>query len=324
MHIQDGILSPAVCAATGAISLGFVGYSLHKLKASLSERTIPMTGMMAAMVFATQMVNFPLGIPVSGHLMGGVLAAVILGPWAGCIALTLVLAVQWALFSDGGMLALGANVLHMGVVGALGGYAIYSVIRRALGGGMRGTLTGAIVASWLSVMAAAALFCLEFGLSMHASAPEFDLTSVFTLMVSFHSLIGIGEALITGSVVSFVLAQRPDLIYTPAETSPRLAGVGRAVTAGLVVSLAVAAFLAPFASEFPDGLEAVAERTGFIDLERPRPMLLADYEVPLPEGWQAASVSVAGIGGTLAVFAIVLVLGRAMKMRPALAEVGRE
>lgn len=106
MHIQDGVLSPVVCAATGAISLGAVSYSIHRLKQSVGDRTIPLTGMMAALVFAGQMINFPIGAPVSGHLLGGVLAATVVGPWAGCVAMTLVLFVQWALFSDGGLFAL--------------------------------------------------------------------------------------------------------------------------------------------------------------------------------------------------------------------------
>src|SRR6185437_14565486 len=116
MHLSDGILTPAACAVTYVAAAGAVGYSFKKLNQSLSDRTIPFTGMTAALVFAGQMVNFPLpGIPVSGHLLGGVLAAALLGPWGGCIAMTLVLFVQAALFADGGWMSLGANVLNMGV-----------------------------------------------------------------------------------------------------------------------------------------------------------------------------------------------------------------
>ncbi|MBT4867922.1 MAG: energy-coupling factor ABC transporter permease, partial [Planctomycetaceae bacterium] len=169
MHVPDGLLSTEVCIAAGVISLGAFGYSLRRLKDSLAERTVPMTGMMAALIFAGQMINFPialLGIPsVSGHLMGGVLAAVVLGPWAGCIAVTLVLIVQCLLFADGGLLALGVNVLNMAVVGSLGGYAVFAFVRQRLGNGARGTLAGGIIAAWLSVIAASALFSLQFGLS---------------------------------------------------------------------------------------------------------------------------------------------------------------
>ena len=155
MHIPDGFLSNEVCIATSVVSLGAVAYSLHRMKDSLADRTVPLTGMMGSLIFAGQMVNFPIGLPVSGHLMGGVLAAAVLGPWAGCVAMTMVLVAQWALFSDGGLTALGANVLHMGVVGSMGGYAVLSGIRRLLGNGRRGSVTGAVVAAWLSVMAAA-------------------------------------------------------------------------------------------------------------------------------------------------------------------------
>lgn len=337
MHIADGILRPEVCAVTGVLSLGAVAYSLHKLRASLVERMVPLTGMMSALIFAGQMVNFPLpGTLVSGHLIGGVLAGVILGPWAGCIAITLVLMVQCALFADGGWLALGANVLHMGVIGSWGGYAVYAVLRRLLGGEVRGIVMGAVAASWLTVMAAAALFCLEFWASIGldaglagglTTANGFDFTKLFTLMVAFHSLIGIGEALITGIVVRFVLAHRPDLIYEPAAaegvSSKTLKGLGRVVTAGTVCALAVAAFLAPFASGHPDGLEAVAGRIGFDRLQsQPHGLLVKGYQLPLPwtgweqsAVWQKLSVSAAGLLGTAAVLLIAFLLGRTLHPR---------
>lgn len=319
MHIPDGVLSPEVCAATGAVSAGVVGYSLYRLRGSLADRTIPLTGMMSALVFAGQMVNFPIGLPVSGHLMGGVLAGVILGPWAGCLAITLVLMVQCLLFADGGLAALGANVLHMGVIGSMGGYAVYAAVRRLLGAAHpRGIVFGAVTASWLSVMAAAALFCAEFRLSWPAA--EYDFSRIFALMVAFHSLIGIGEALITGAVVSFVLAQRPELIYNPRQHAGIAGGLGRVMAAGTVCALAVAAFLAPFASGLPDGLEAVAQRVGFDRLEAGAPLVLEDYQIPLPVSgwteapvWQKVSVSLAGFLGTGSVLAVALLLGRTLK-----------
>jgi cobalt/nickel transport system permease protein len=315
MHIPDGVLSPAVCVATGAISIAAVGYSVHRLKQSVADRTIPLTGMMAALVFAGQMVNFPIGAPVSGHLLGGVLTATVVGPWAGCVAMTLVLFVQWALFSDGGLFALGANVLHMAVIGAWGGYAVQRLVQRSLGDGRRGVVIGAVVAAWLSVMAAAGLFCLEFRLSWPSD--EVDFAKIFALMVSFHSLIGIGESLITGAAISFVLSQRPELVLDSVARSTaeraRERGV-RTLVAGLVTALAVAAFLSPFASTFDDGLEAALARLGIDDfnLTGHVPGVFADYDqVPIPWGsWQSIAVSIAGVGGTLAVFALAWLLGR--------------
>lgn len=328
MHVPDGPLSTEVCVAAGAVSLCAVGYSLHRLKDSLAERTVPMTGMMAALIFAGQMVNFPIalfGIPsVSGHLMGGVLAAAVLGPWAGCIAITLVLVVQCLLFADGGLLALGVNVLNMAVVGSLGGYALFAVVRRLLGNAARGTLTAGIVAAWLSVIAASALFCLEFGLS-HVGGEAFQMRRLFALMVTVHSAIGIGEALITGSVIGFVLSQRPDLLYTPdpADAGRIIPRAGRAIVVGVMCALAIAAFVAPFASGFDDGLVSISKQVGFSDLEQSRVFVFGDYDQVLP-GWQKLSVSLSGIIGALAVLLIAFLLDRSLRNRSRLANVNHE
>lgn len=317
MHIQDGVLSPVVCAATGAISLGAVGYSVHRLKQSVADRTIPLTGMMAALVFAGQMVNFPIGAPVSGHLLGGVLAATVVGPWAGCVAMTLVLFVQWAMFSDGGLFALGANVLHMAVIGSWGGHAVRRLVQRLVGDNPKGIVIGSVVAAWTTVMAAAALVCFEFRLSWPPH--EIDFSKFFTLMVSFHSLIGLGEALITGVAISFVLNQRPELLLSSSPLLPgeraRVRGT-RTLVAGLVIALAIGAFLSPFASPYDDGLEAALIKVGIEDfnLTGSVPGLLEDYDkVPVPiAAWQSIAVSFAGIGGTLAVFVLAWLLGKAL------------
>ncbi len=319
MHIPDGILSPEVCGSMALAAAGAVGYSLHQLKQTVSTKTIPLTGMMGALVFAGQMINFPLVVaPVSGHLLGGVLASVILGPWAGCLVIALVLTVQWALFADGGMLALGVNIFNMGVVGAWGGYAVYAGLRRHLQG-PQGTVAAAVIASWLSVLAASSMFCVEFAFSGYGRT--YDLTNLFALMATFHSLIGIGEGLITGFVLSVVVKLRPDLIYQPqdAATASPAISTSRAITVGVVLALAVAGFLAPFASEYSDGLEAVAERMSFDSLAATDPtvLVLDDYEVPIGENpswlWSKLSVSIAGVGGTLAVLAAALLLGRGLK-----------
>lgn len=318
MHIQDGVLSPVVCAATGAISLGAVGYSVHRLKQSVGDRTIPLTGMMAALVFAGQMVNFPIGAPVSGHLLGGVLAATVVGPWAGCVAMTLVLFVQWAMFSDGGLFALGANVLHMAVIGSWGGHAVRLFVQRLVGDSHKGIVIGSVVAAWMSVMAAAALFCFEFRLSWPPS--EIDFSKMFALMVSFHSLIGLGEALITGVAISFVLNQRPELLDSALNTGARATAITRTLVAGLVIALAVGAFLSPFASPHDDGLEAALSKLGIEDfnLTGRVPGLVEDYDkVPVPiAAWQSIAVSFAGIGGTLAVFGLAWLLGKALPAAP--------
>ena len=165
-------------------------------------------GTMSAFVFAAQMVNFPLfPLPISGHLLGGVLSAVLLGPWAGAVVIAAVLIVQCLLFGDGGITALGANFLNMGLVGAIGGYAIYAPIRRVIGG-RAGVLIGAMLGAWFSVILASGTFALELA----ASVGWANFFNVLGWMALVHTGIGLGEAIITGMVLRFVLLVRPDLI----------------------------------------------------------------------------------------------------------------
>ncbi len=308
MHIRDGFLTPDVCLGTGVIALGALAWSVRRLRGSLADRTVPLTGMTASLIFAGQMVNFALPpLPVSGHLLGGVLAAALLGPWAGLLAISLVLMIQLAVFYDGGWTVLGANVVNMGVVGTWGGYAIYSALRSLLGTERRATLIAAFLAAWLSVLAAATVFCIEFWLSHRGQ--NYDYSLIFGWMVFLHCLIGIGEGLITAMVLGFVLVQRPDLLQPATGAGTVLSGVGRFTFAGIVAALGVAAFLAPFASEHDDGLVAAAKETGFWELGRvTKVLMLDDYQIPAFQDWPALSVAAAGILGTL------IVLGAALSL----------
>ncbi len=310
MHIPDGFLSTPVCLATGSLSLAAVGYSVYRLKDSLADRTIPMAGMVSALVFTGQMVNFPVLMGTSGHLIGGVLAARLVGPWAGCLSLTLVLFVQRFLFADGGLLSLGANVFHMAVIGALGGYAIQLALSRFLGNTIRGRVVGTVLASWITVMAAAVLCCLEFALSQ-STLKGFDLGRFLTLMILFHALIGIGESLISGGIIRMVAVRRPELLYQP---SPVPARPGRAVIVyGLLAALAVAIFLTPLSSSLSDGLHSAMRRSGLVTPETHSPSLFDGYDKVLAaEAWQLWSVILSGVIGTLVVFAIAVGLGRSL------------
>lgn len=300
MHIKDGFLAPEVCLATGLIAAGAVAYGLKKLNKQFEDRVVPMTGAVSALIFAGQMVNFPLpGLPVSGHLMGGVLAATTLGPWIGCVAISVVLFVQVALFYDGGWTVLGANILNMGVVGATGSYLIYELLRGVLGNSRKATIFSAMLAAWFSVLAAAALFWLEFRLSYRMR--EFDFGSIFTWMMIYHSLIGVGEALITGFVLNYMTLRRPDLFSLP-KTAP-ISPIWARGTVVVVAALLIAAFLAPWASEFDDGLDSVAAKAQFDSLEKKTTVLvLDDYRIPgFSESWEPLAVALAGISGTLVV-----------------------
>ena len=316
MHIPDAVLDPKVAAATTLVALGGLAYGVRTLRGALRDRTPVLMGSMAAFVFAAQLVNFPLfPFPVSGHLLGGVLAAVLLGPWAGALVVGAVLLVQCFLFGDGGLTALGANFVNIGLVGSVGGYAIYAPIRRGIGG-PRGVLIGAMVAAWFSVLLAAGAFAVELA----ASSRGVGFMRVLAWMALVHSAIGLGEALITGTVVRFLLLVRPDLvdggIWEPGKAPMRGTPAGRwggVAGAGLAISIAVAIFLAPLASTHPDGLEYVGtEQVLFLPpTEAGAPPPIAGSVLPGLANWHpAAATAAAGLVGTLVVFGVALGLAR--------------
>lgn len=320
MHVADGVLSPAVCLGSLAVAAGGVGYSLYQLKHTLPVRQVPLTAMTAALIFSGQMVNFALPIPgvaVSGHLLGGLLAASLVGPWAGCVALALVLFVQMAIFADGGWLAYGSNVTNMAVVATWSGYAIYAWLRRMISG-KRGIVIASVVAAWVSVLAASTTFCVQLVLSHGLSEFRFD--RIFLLMTFFHSVIGLGEATITGLIVGVLASQRPEFLHEPTGATTVRSVAGRWLAAGVALSLAVGGFLAPFASQHDDGLEAVAKQENFAPPEpaddTPSRSLLSDYALPVPgvdtsSGWgEKLSVGLAGLAGSAFVFGVAWLLSR--------------
>jgi cobalt/nickel transport system permease protein len=207
MHIPDGFLSPEVAAACAVPAAAAVGYGLRRASRDLDERRVPLLGVTAAFVFAAQMLNFPVAGGTSGHFLGAALAAILLGPWLAGVVLSVVLVVQCFVFADGGITALGANVLNMGVVGGLvvGGSMVAA--RRLLPDGRRTTLAVAGAGAWLAVMAGAAATAIELALS--GTVP---MATVLPAMLGVHVLIGAGEAVITVAAVSAVLTTRPDVL----------------------------------------------------------------------------------------------------------------
>jgi cobalt/nickel transport system permease protein len=307
MHIPDHVLSQPVLVATGVVALGGFGYGLRRLERRLRDRTMVLMGIMSAFVFAAQMVNFPLLVlPASGHLIGGVLAAVMLGPWAGAVVMGTVLIVQALLFADGGILALGANFVNLGLIAGVGGYAIYDAVRRVIGG-RSGVVVGAMVAAWCSVL----MSSLSFAIQLAASGWWSELPRLLGWMSLVHAMIGLGEAMITGLVLRSVLAVRPDLVFESVSPGDRAKGWGRVVLGGLGASMAVAAFLSPLASGLDDGLEFVGGRLGFLPVED-RAMVegpMADYTIRgLPD--VAPVTAAAGLIGTISVFSAGFVLAR--------------
>jgi len=180
--------------------------AVRRTNRTLDERSVPLLGVMAAFIFAAQMFNFQVVGGTSGHLLGGVLAAVLLGPWAGTLVMACVVAVQALLFQDGGLLVMGANIFNMGVIGTLGGYALHTLLVGVFGGERRGRIPAAAIAAWVAVMAGAAAMALELAISGFIA-----LEVTMPVMLGVHALIGIGEAIITAAALGFIAVTRADL-----------------------------------------------------------------------------------------------------------------
>jgi cobalt/nickel transport system permease protein len=210
MHVPDGFVDAPTSVATGVIAAGTIAVALRKARNELDERTAPMAGLVAAFIFATQMLNFPVGAGTSGHLLGGALAAVLVGPWTAILCMSTVLLVQGLLFADGGLTALGTNICLMGIVTVGVGWGVFLLVTKILPKNERSIAIGAFFAALISVPSAALMFVVVFEIGGTADIP---LSAMMAAMVGWHVLIGVGEAFITGLTVSSVLAVRPDLVY---------------------------------------------------------------------------------------------------------------
>ncbi len=311
MHIPDGFVSTPINLATAAVSAGVVAAGLRRAGRGIAERphTVPLLATTAAFVFAAQMLNFPIGGGTSGHFLGAVTAAALLGPWSACLVMAVVLVIQGFFFADGGIAALGTNIFNMGVVAGLGGWVLMRAIRRLLPAGRGLWVASAAVASWASVVLASAFCALQLALS--GTSP---FAVAFPAMVGTHAVIGIGEGLIASAVLTATAVSRPDILPGWAGLrGPAKPAGGRRLTAfvlaGIAVALVLAVFASPFASAHPDGLEKVAEDRGF--LERAAEGGEALWEgSPFPDygiggvGSESASTGLAGLLGTASVFAV--------------------
>jgi cobalt/nickel transport system permease protein len=210
MHIPDGFIDGTTSAGAALVAAGGLGATLRRAGEVLDERRVPLAGLVAAFVFAVQMLNFPVASGTSGHLLGGALAAVLVGPAVGAVCVTVVLAVQALLFADGGLSALGLNVLNMALVTAFGGYAVFVLMRRVVSRTPSSVVAAAGVAAVVSVVLSALAFTLEYALGGTGTA---SVATVAGAMVGVHVVIGVGEGVITALVVGAVLATRPDLVW---------------------------------------------------------------------------------------------------------------
>jgi cobalt/nickel transport system permease protein len=304
MHLPDGFLdAKTALLSTGAATLG-VGVALRQVRTALEPRQMPMLGLAAAFVFAAQMLNFPVAGGTSGHLVGGVLTGILLGPSAAVLVMTSVLIVQCLMFADGGLMALGANVFNMGIVSVCGGYATFRVIKRLIPmEEPRSTVFAAAFAAWLGTVLAS-IFCAG-ELALSHTAPW---SLAFSAMANVHMIVGLGEGLVTGLIVLAVLRSRPQLVVPPQ------AGF---LSYGLLICLGLAIFVAPFACPWPDGLAVVAKALGFAAKEAPvaSHAPLADYQLPVI-GSVTVATAVAGAIGT--VLAFLAAYGLARVLVPAL------
>ncbi len=313
LHAPDGFFSLPVSAAGYALAAAAVGFAIYRANRSLNERIVPMMGVMAAFIFAAQMLNFPVAGGTSGHLIGGALAAIILGPWAAILVMTAVVGLQALLFQDGGLLVMGVNLLNMSIVSVLAGYGTYWVSQRLGGGGYTSLMAGGFAAAWVSVVASSATTAVA--LSLSGTSP---LAVALPAILGFHMLIGIGEGLITVFALSFIRQARPQLLGARPNAgadavvaSADDGGRGRTAlrgarlwAAGYVIAIALV-MLAPFASGSPDGLERVAEDSGFMSAALSAPYsIISDYQLPGVQN-EAVATALAGVVGVTVVYLLV-------------------
>ncbi|GHF64344.1 hypothetical protein GCM10010218_52350 [Streptomyces mashuensis] len=332
MHVPDGFIDAPVSLGTGAVAAASVAVCLRGARRELSDaqgtdRTAPLAGLVAAFVFAVQMLNFPVAAGTSGHLLGGALAAILVGPYTGVLCISVVLLMQGVLFADGGLTALGVNITDMAVVTTVVAYAVFRLLVKVLPRRRRAVPAAAFAAALVSVPAAACAFTLIYALGGTTDVP---LGQVFTAMVGVHVLIGIGEAVITALTVSAVMAVRPDLVHgarglarplelrtadgqvttaTPA-TAPAPAATPRRsvrplLAGGLAAAVVLAGFVSYYASTSPDGLEKVAHDKGIDRTTKEhaaKDSPLADYQVKDVSDSRLSGglAGVIGVGATLA------------------------
>ncbi len=312
MHIPDGFLDTKTAVITAVISTVGVAAALRQLRKSLPQRQVPLVGLAAAFIFAAQMLNFPVAGGTSGHLIGAVLAAVLLGPSAAILVMTSVLILQCIMFADGGVTALGANIFNMAIVAPVIGYGVYLTVSRMMGTSLRARLVGTALGAWMSTVAASISCAGQLAMS-----GTIQWGVAFPAMANIHMLIGLGEGLITTLVVAAIARLRPELVFQDTQ-SGRHFEIVPFVVYGLLITVGLSVFVAPFACGWPDGLEKVAAALGFEHKALGSaivPAPLPDYSVPgLPSA--VTSTVIAGVMGTLITFLLAYLLARGLTPPP--------
>ena len=273
MHVPDGFMNVTMSAATGVISFGTLWAYIRSAKDLIADKFIALTGMMSALIFVLQMINFPVAAGTSGHLLGGALAVIVLGPRLGLICLSVVVIIQSLLFADGGLSALGVNVLNMAIVTSATSWFIVKYWIKFIGKNKTSIVTVSVLAGILSVVFSSIAFTIQYAIGGTISIP---VGTVLIAMVTTHLIIGLGEGIITALIITLLMRVRPDLVYAydrNDENTTKVSFYGLFIILILLLSL-----ITPFASSSPDGLESVAEEFGFTQTDG-IVLLLDDYGI---------------------------------------------
>jgi|AutmiccommuBRH23_1029490.scaffolds.fasta_scaffold00049_8 cobalt/nickel transport system permease protein len=304
MHIPDGFLSVIVSLIFWVMSIVVITIALRKTNRDLSERQVPLMGVLAAAIFAGQMLNFTVIGGTSGHLLGAALATILLGPWPAIIVITSVVSIQALVFQDGGLIVLGANIFNMAIIGVLVANSIYSITKIFIGSKKWGITVSGFLAAWGSIFIVSLSCAIQLAISGTSPA-----NIVIPAMAGIHTLIGIGEGLITAGAIIFISAARKELLEVNLSSSGNSKGI---LVGGSLIAI-VLAILSPFASIHPDGLEWVAEESGFLGFAKDSFYnIIPDYTFPGIND-QAIATIVAGIIGIGIVFVVVLGLSQRKK-----------
>ena len=304
MHVPDGFMNVTMSAATGVISFGTLWAYIRSAKDLIADKFIALTGMMSALIFVLQMINFPVAAGTSGHLLGGALAVIVLGPRLGLICLSVVVIIQSLLFADGGLSALGVNVLNMAIVTSATSWFIVKYWIKFIGKNKTSIVTVSVLAGILSVVFSSIAFTIQYAIGGTISIP---VGTVLIAMVTTHLIIGLGEGVITALIITLLMRVRPDLVYAfdrNDKNTTRVSFYGLFIILILLLSL-----VTPFASSSPDGLESVAEEFGFTQTDG-IVLLLDDYGISAINNNFVSTVLSALLGITVVAIMFNLIITR--------------
>ena len=304
MHVPDGFMNVTMSAATGVISFGTLWAYIRSAKDLIADKFIALTGMMSALIFVLQMINFPIAAGTSGHLLGGALAVIVLGPRLGLICLSVVVIIQSLLFADGGLSALGVNVLNMAIVTSATSWFIVKYWIKFIGKNKTSIVSVSVLAGILSVVFSSIAFTIQYAIGGTISIP---VGTVLLAMVTTHFIIGFGEGVITALIITLLIRVRPDLIYAyerSDENTTKVSFYGLFIILILLLSL-----VTPFASSSPDGLESVAEEFGFIQTDG-IVLLLDDYGISAVNNDFISTILSALLGVTVLAIMFNLIISR--------------